>query len=107
MEHINDNAYKIDLPCEYNVGVTFNVSNLSYFDVGLDLRTNISREGGNDENMGHNQSTKDPLQMPIRLIIRARPKKLQEALNGLVKEFIWANPAFKEEPKSNQVFEGI
>ena len=26
---------------------------------------------------------------------------------GLVKEFIWANPSFKEEPKSNQVFEGI
>ena len=34
-------------------------------------------------------------------------KKLQEALNGLVKEFIWANSDFKEEPKSNQVFEGI
>ena len=24
-----------------------------------------------------------------------------------MKEFIWANPAFKEEPKSNQPFEGI
>ena len=45
--------------------------------------------------------------MPIGSITRARAKKLQEALNGLVKEFIWANPAFKEEPKSNQAFEGI
>ena len=45
--------------------------------------------------------------MPIELITRSRAKKLQEALNGLVKEFIWANPAFKEEPKSNQSFKGI
>ena len=45
--------------------------------------------------------------MSIGPIIRARTKKLQEALNELVKEFIWANPAFKEKPKSNQVFEGI
>ena len=45
--------------------------------------------------------------MPIELITRSRAKKLQEALNGLVKEFIWANPAFKKEPKSNQSFKGI
>ena len=45
--------------------------------------------------------------MPIGPITRTRVKKLQEAFNGLVKEFIWANPAFKEEPKSNQAFEGI
>ena len=32
-----------------------------------------------------NQSTKDLLQMPIGPITRARVKKLQEALNGLVK----------------------
>ena len=45
--------------------------------------------------------------MLIGSIIRARVKKLQEALNRLVKEFIWANPTFKEESLSNQVFEGI
>ena len=45
--------------------------------------------------------------MSIGPITRARAKKLQESLNGLVKEFIWANPVFKEEPKSNQAFEGI
>ena len=67
------------------------------------MRTNLFEEEGNDEN----QSTKDSLQMLIRPIIRARAKKLQEAFNGLVKKFIWANLAFKEEPKSNQTFEGI
>ena len=63
----------------------------------------FSMNEGNEEN----QSTKDPLQMPIGPITSARTKKLQEVFNGLVKEFIWANPALKEEPKSNQVFEGI
>ena len=45
--------------------------------------------------------------MLIGSIIRARTKKFQEAFNGFVKEFIWVNPAFREDPKSNQVFEGI
>ena len=31
---INDNAYKLDLPSEYNVSTTFNVSDFSPFDVG-------------------------------------------------------------------------
>ena len=38
---------------------------------------------------------------------QGKKKKLQEAFNGLANEFIWANPACKEEPKSNKVFEGI
>ena len=59
-------------------------------------RTNLFEEGRNDENVGQNQSTKDPLQIRIGSITRARAKKLQETLNGLVKEFIWANPTFKE-----------
>ena len=64
---------------------------------------NLFEEGGSDEN----QSTRDPLQMPTRPITRARAEKLQEAFNRLVKEFIWANTAFKEELKSNEAFEGI
>jgi len=38
---INDNAYKVDLPSEYNVSVTFNVTDLSLFDVGDDSRLNL------------------------------------------------------------------
>ena len=64
---------------------------------------NFFEEGGNDEN----QSIKDPVQMPIGPITRTMAKKLQETLNRLVNEFIWANPTFKEEPKSNQAFGGI
>ena len=40
LKRINDNAYKLDLPNEYNVSSTFNVTDLSPFDVGDDLRTN-------------------------------------------------------------------
>jgi hypothetical protein len=46
VERINDNAYKLDLPGEYGVSASFNVADLSPFDVGEDLRTNPSQEGG-------------------------------------------------------------
>ena len=36
LERINDNAYKLDLPGEYNISATFNDSDLSPFDVGDD-----------------------------------------------------------------------
>jgi hypothetical protein len=32
LERINDNAYKVDLPGEYGVSVTFNVVDLTLFD---------------------------------------------------------------------------
>jgi hypothetical protein len=46
LEHINDNAYKLDLPGEYNVSATFNVTNLSPFDVGDDLRQILFKRRG-------------------------------------------------------------
>ena len=48
LERIGDNAYKIDLPNEYgNVSATFNIADLSLYDVG-DSRANLHEEGGND-----------------------------------------------------------
>ena len=45
---VNDNAYKLDLPGEYSVSATFNVSDLVPFDYeGGDLRANPFEEGGN------------------------------------------------------------
>ena len=40
--------------------------------------------------------------MSIGPITRARAKKLQDAINGLVKEFIWANPTVEKEPTMDQ-----
>ncbi|KAA3473476.1 reverse transcriptase [Gossypium australe] len=46
LEWINDNVYKLDLPGEYGVSASFNVADLSPFDVGDDLGTNRHEEGG-------------------------------------------------------------
>uniref|UniRef100_A0A2N9GFC9 Reverse transcriptase domain-containing protein n=1 Tax=Fagus sylvatica TaxID=28930 RepID=A0A2N9GFC9_FAGSY len=83
LEKINDNAYKVDLPSEYKVSATFNVSDLSPFDVGEDSRSNPFEERGNDGNQG-GPSLKDPLQVPDGPITRSRAKKIKEAMQGLV-----------------------
>jgi hypothetical protein len=43
---INNNVYKLDLPGEYYISATFNVFDLSLFDVGDDSRTNPFEGGG-------------------------------------------------------------
>ena len=73
----------MDLPGEYNISATFNVSSLSPFDVGDDSGMNPFEERGNDENQ---QAFKDPLHVPVGPITRARFKKIKEALNGLIQE---------------------
>ncbi|PKI56833.1 hypothetical protein CRG98_022791 [Punica granatum] len=50
-EKINDHAYKIELPDDYNISTTFNVRDLSpYFEdeEDMDLRANPSESGGDD-----------------------------------------------------------
>ena len=86
LEMINDNASKVDLSGEYDVNATFNVYNLTLFDVGNDSRSNPFEERWDDEdqpNIKHNYAN-DPLEVPIGPITKARAKKLKEALNGLV-----------------------
>ncbi|KAJ9170174.1 hypothetical protein P3X46_018302, partial [Hevea brasiliensis] len=71
---INDNAYKINLPGEYNVSATFNVADLSpCVDAETDSRTNPFEAEGNDENQA-TSTTKDFIQGPIT---RARAKSHQ------------------------------
>ena len=74
LECINDNAYMLDFLGEYNVSATFNVTDLSPFDVGDDLRTNHFQEKRNDEGTT-NKWNADPIQFPIGLITRAQAKK--------------------------------
>ena len=45
---INDNSYKMDLLSEYDVTATFNVYNLSLFDLGDDSRSNSFKERRDD-----------------------------------------------------------
>ena len=53
LERISNNAYKINLPGEYNVSATFNVFDLSPFDIGdlFDSRMNPFEERENVRNI--------------------------------------------------------
>ena len=70
---------------EYQVSATFNVTDLSPFDAGDDLRTNPFQEEGNDGGQDRRR-TLDSLEAPIRPMTRAKAKRLKEALNGLITE---------------------
>uniref|UniRef100_A0A2N9GUE5 Tf2-1-like SH3-like domain-containing protein n=1 Tax=Fagus sylvatica TaxID=28930 RepID=A0A2N9GUE5_FAGSY len=83
LEKINDNAYKVDLLGEYKVSATFNVFNLSPFNVDEDSWLNPFEERGNDGNQG-GPSLNDPLQVPDGPITRSRAKKIKEAMQGFV-----------------------
>lgn len=84
VECINDNAYKLDLPGEYSVSVTFNICNLFPFDVGnkpLNYRTNSNEEGEHNKNQGTNYKCQH---VDIKGVggpmTRATVKKLRENL---------------------------
>ena len=52
LARINDNVYKLNLPSEYNINATFNISDLSPFDVGDDLKMNpFEKRGNNNSNL--------------------------------------------------------
>ncbi|CAM8885176.1 unnamed protein product [Rhodiola kirilowii] len=52
LEKINDNAYKLDLPCEFTISHTFNVTELAPFHADLPvLRSEPSQEGEYDEDI--------------------------------------------------------
>jgi hypothetical protein len=101
---INNNAYKLDLPGVYNISATFNVYDLSPFDVGDDSRTNPFEERGNDGNQ--QASLKDPLHVPVGPIIRARSKMIKEAISGLIQE-IWAGSKMEHSNLGPKEDEGV
>lgn len=92
LERFNDNAYKLDLPGEYTVSATFNVSDLSPFDVGdepLNSRTNCLEEGEHNEDQGTSYKSQ---QVDIKGVggpmTRARVKKLRENLKDQISLFL-------------------
>ena len=83
LERINDNAYKIDIPGEYEVSSSFNVADLPPFVVGgdsEDLRANAFQEGGNDENPKAIQ-----IQGPMT---RSRTKQSVDTLQQMVSDIL-------------------
>jgi len=59
LECINYNAYKIDLPLDYGVSNTFNVTDLTLCEVStfdINSRENSSQEGGNDRGLSKEEA---------------------------------------------------
>ena len=82
----------MDLPSEYNVSTTFNVVDLSLFDVGEDSWSNPFEEREKDESFGGSigeVTVHDPLNVPDGPIIRLRAKKIKEVMARLVQP-TWA-----------------
>ena len=91
-------ALLVELPGEYNVSSTFNVSDLSLFDTDgeSDLRTNPSQEGENDEDMTKSKG-KDPLEGLGGPMTRARARKAKEALQQVLSILFEYKPKFQGE----------
>ena len=83
LERINDNAYKLDLPGEYKVSATFNVTDLSPFDAGDDLRANPFQDVGNDEDMTK-KTRGEPFKVLVGPVTRARANGFKDDLQNLI-----------------------
>ena len=85
------------MPGEYDVNGTFNVSDITLFDVGDDSRLNPFEERGNDEDQPNTKRNhaNDLLEVPIRPITRAKANKLKKVLNELVQN-IWSKMDLEE-----------
>jgi hypothetical protein len=91
IEKVNDNAYKVDLPGNYNVSATFNVKDLTPYlddDDDSDLRTNHFQPGADDVHHGnYNPSCKAKTNVQEDSdgpMTRARAKQLQRALTSQI-----------------------
>ncbi|KAI5432507.1 Cellulose synthase A catalytic subunit 8 [UDP-forming] [Lathyrus oleraceus] len=101
LPRINYNAYKIELPGEYGVSTTFNVADLSPFDVGddgLNSRSNSFQEGGNDEDVI--QDRNDTMQDLGGPMTRERERRVNDALvHFMIKSIACMSQIEEKEPK--------
>jgi hypothetical protein len=88
---VNDNAYKVDLPGDYNVSATFNVKDLTSYlddDDDSDWRTNHFQLEADDVHHGnYNPSCKAKSNMQEDSdgpMTKARAKQLQRALTSQI-----------------------
>ena len=101
LERINDNAYKLDLPGEYNVSASFNVADLSPFEFS-DSRTNPSKGGGNDRSHGEHEAEHEAQvpSVPSGPITRARTRKIKESMALFMAQFMDCHVSAKKDDGS-------
>jgi len=69
IRRINNNAYELDLPPNYNISNSFNVCDLSPFNVGFkNLWSNSLQEGEDDEGLTNHDTS---IESPSRRITRS------------------------------------
>ncbi|KAL2491443.1 Uncharacterized protein Adt_27071 [Abeliophyllum distichum] len=105
LERINNNAYKLDLPGEFNVS-TFDISDLSSFDADDDSRSNLFKEGGDDAShepdANHGPVNHDSTHIPIGTLTRSRAKKIKDDIEGLV-QTLWGDADIKNTSLTNEM----
>ena len=75
MERINNNAYRLDLPEEYEVSTTFNISDLIPFASGVDIEEEELTDLRSNPLQGEGDDAILPRKGPVT---RAMSKRLQE-----------------------------
>jgi len=84
---------------KYCISATFNISNISLFDVGDNLRVNTFKERGNYVIL--TSTPRDPLEFSLGRVIKFRANKFKEAINGLLQD-TWAKVEFKSTSKNKE-----
>ena len=91
VKRINNNAYQLDLPGEYTISATFNVSDLSPYFADSDLRTNPFEEGRKDEDIEssvHSEDTVTKAQISFDgPMTRGQAKRFKESLNTFIQKY--------------------
>jgi len=82
----------MDLPYEYDVNYTFNISNISLFDAGGNSWMNSFEERGDDM---IKTTPKHPAQAPTGPITRSKANKSKNAFNWLI-HGIWSKMNFNK-----------
>ena len=86
VKKINDNAYKLELPADFGVSPTFNVSDLKPYlgeEDELESRTTPIQEGEDDEDIDHNDKDSSHTIVPGP-ITRSRARRLNHEVRSFL-----------------------
>jgi hypothetical protein len=92
VEKINDNAYKLELPLEFGVSPTFNISDLKPYlgdEDELVSRTTPIQEGEDDEDITLSHTHNDPLLDIQGPITRARARQLNLEVSSFLSNSLY------------------
>ncbi|GKV11015.1 hypothetical protein SLEP1_g22304 [Rubroshorea leprosula] len=102
---INDNAYKLELPGEYNVVLLLMFLIARVIAIAGSHSFSQMVADGNQHDPTCTMS-RDPLHIPGGPVTRARARKMQETLNGLIEQ-IWVDNNMQELNQNLDDYQGM